>query len=233
MERYKKINKGFNTKMKKRNKNSCAITRIWPTLDDMKKDLFIDLDKQEITRLSTGNKLKNHLTPKKNNDPQYYFIQFSLNNKIRNLKLHRLIFYWINGYLPSLVDHKDNNSLNNKPENLRELNSKGNARNSKKKIRKNCSSKYKGVSKDGNKWASRIRDLDGKKDIWIGSFNTEDDAGQAVNDKIRELGFEEVSVLNDTPQERARKNTQFDPLPPEMNHIRDLFLNIEPLVDFK
>jgi len=58
-------------------------------------------------------------------------------------------------------------------------------------------------------------------------------AGQAVNDKIRELGLEEVSVMNDTPQERARKNIQFDPLPQEMNHIRDLFLNIEPLVDFK
>ena len=46
--------------MKKINKkkNSCVITRLWPTLEDMKKDLFIDLEKQEITRLSTGNKLK-------------------------------------------------------------------------------------------------------------------------------------------------------------------------------
>ena len=205
--------------MKKTNKNNCAITRLWPSVEDMKKDLFIDLHKQEVTRISTGNKLKKHLTHKKNNEPQYYFVQFSLNNKIKNLKLHRLIFYWVNSYLPPLVDHKDNNSLNNKAENLRELNSKGNARNSKKKIRKNCSSKYKGVSKDRNKWASRIRDLDGKKDIWIGSFNSEDEAGQAVNDKIRELGLEEVSVMNDTPQERARKISLFD--------------NLEPITDLK
>ena len=68
MERYKKINKGFNAKMKKTNKkkNSCAITRLWPTLEDMKKVLFIDLDKQEVTNLLTGNKLKNCLDKKKN-----------------------------------------------------------------------------------------------------------------------------------------------------------------------
>jgi len=67
----------------------------------------------------------------------------------------------------------------------------------------------------------------------LGLFENEDDAGQVVNDAIREYGLEEVSVMNDTPQERARKNIQFDPLPPEMNHLKDLFLNIEPLVDFK
>ena len=49
--------------MKKR--NSCIITRIWPSVEDMKKDLFIDLNKQEITRISTGNKLKPFLQGKK------------------------------------------------------------------------------------------------------------------------------------------------------------------------
>ena len=237
MERYKKINKGFNTKMKKRNKkkNSCVITRLWPTLEDMKKVLFIDLDKQEVTNLLTGNKLKNCLDKKKNKKVAkcYYRVYFWKNKKTYYISLHRLFFYWHHGYLPKLVDHKDTNPQNNKIENLRELTLKGNARNSNKKIRKNCSSKYKGVSKEKNKWLARIKDLDGKKDIRIGRFNEEDDAGQAYNDKIRELGLEEVSVMNDTPQERARKNIQFDPLPPEMNHIRDLFLNIEPLVDFK
>ena len=70
MERYEKISKGFNTKMKKINKkkNSCVITRLWPTLEDMKKDLFIDLEKQEITRLSIGNKLKFFLVGSKKRD---------------------------------------------------------------------------------------------------------------------------------------------------------------------
>jgi hypothetical protein len=223
--------------MKKGNKkkNVCAITRLWPTLESLKKELFIDLEKQEITRLSTGNKLTIYLN--KNNDREqskwYYKICFWSNTRSYALMVHRLFFYWHHGYLPALVDHKDTNSQNNKIENLRELGLNGNARNSNKKIRKNCSSKYKGVSKERNKWVARIKGLDGKKDIRIGLFNEEDDAGQAYNDKIRELGLEEVSVLNDTPQERARRNIQFDPLPQEMNHIKDLFLNIETLVDFK
>ena len=63
------------------------------------------------------------------------------------------------------------------------------------------------------------------------SFKKEDDAGQAYNDAVRKYGLEGVAVMNDTPQERARKNIQFDPLPPEMNHIRDLFKNLN-LLDF-
>jgi hypothetical protein len=223
--------------MKKRNKkkNVCAITRLWPTLESLKKELFIDLEKQEITRLSTGNKLSIYLNKSKDREQSkwYYKIGFWVNTRSYALMVHRLFFYWHHGYLPALVDHKDTNPQNNKIENLRELGLNGNARNSNKKIRKNCSSKYKGVSKERNKWVARIKDLDGKKDIRIGLFNEEDDAGQAYNDKIRELGLEEVSVLNDTPQERARKNIQFDPLPSEMNHLKDLFLNIEPLIDFK
>ncbi|NBV93669.1 MAG: hypothetical protein EBT29_04305, partial [Proteobacteria bacterium] len=163
--------------------------------------------------------LKNCLDIKKNKQINkcYYRIYFCRNKKIHYLFLHRLFFYWHHGYLPKLVDHKDTNPQNNKIENLRELNSKGNARNSNKKIRKNCSSKYKGVSKQRNKWVARIKDLNGKKDIRIGLFNEEDDAGQAVNNKIRELGLEEVSVLNDTPQERARRLSLFDNLEPITN----------------
>jgi hypothetical protein len=208
--------------MKKTNKNSCVITRFWPSVEDMKKDLFIDLDKQEIINLSNGQKLKFYSNNK------YHIISF----KRTKMRVHRLFFYWKHGYLPSLVDHKDRNRSNNNINNLRELDSQGNAMNSGKKIRKNSSSKYKGVTKMGNKWRARIQPFGGKE-IHIGCFHLEDDAGQAYNDKIRELSLEEVSVLNDTPQERARKNIQFDPLPSEMNHLKDLFLNIEPLIDFK
>ena len=225
--------------MKKRNKkkNSCIITRLIPTFEDLKKELLIDLDKQEIIRLSTGNKLTPYLRgATKKIHQKYYAITFSKQGRGHILLLHRLFFYWHHGYLPELVDHKDTNRQNNKIENLRQLTKSGNVRNSNKcqNKKRKPSSKYKGVSKTpSNKWCAKIRDLNGKKDIYIGRFNSEDDAGQAYNDKIRELGLEEVSVLNDTPQERARKNIQFDPLPAEMNHIRDLFLNIEPLVDFK
>ena len=216
--------------MRKRNKkkNVCAITRFWPTLEDMKKDLFIDLEKQDVVRISTNNTLKPSLN-KRNN---YFELILSINRKKIHFKLHRLFFYWKYGYLPNLVDHKDRNRLNNKIENLRELTTSNNNRNSNKNQnrKRKPSSKHKGVSKtSSNKWQARIRDLKIKKDINLGVFDKEDDAGQAVNDKIRELGLEEVSVMNDTPQERTRENIQFDPLPSEMNHIRDLFKNLNPL----
>ena len=216
--------------MKKRNKkkNSCVVTRLWPTLEDMKKVLSIDLDKQQVTRLSTGNKLTPFLT--ESNRPieqRHCAIKYCTNGKVFNLSLHRLFFYWHHGYLPKLVDHKDINPQNNNIENLRELTDSENKRNSNKK--KNCTSKYKGVSwhKRHKKWRVKLRI--GLKNIHLGYFDNEDDAGQTHNDAVRKYGLEEVSVMNDTPQERARKNIQFDPLPPEMNHIKDLFKNLNPL----
>ena len=233
MERYKKINKGFNTKMRKRNKKriSCVIKNLWDSPQAMKEDIFIDLEKQQVINLSTGNFLtpflREHNLPIKK---RRYYIKY----KEKILSLHRLFFYWHNGYLPKLVDHKDRNPQNNNIENLRELDSSGNTRNS-DKINKKTSSKYKGVSwnKEKKKWVANV--YINYKNIYIGAYISEDDAGQAYNNKIRELGLEGVSVMNDTPQERARKNNlfEFEPLPPEMNHLKDLFLNIEPLVDFK
>lgn len=222
--------------MKKRNqkKSVCAITNLWPCIEDMKKDLFIDLDSQQITNLNTGkvlSQVKNRASKKVK--ICYLKINFKSKKKRHNFRVHRLFFYWKHGYLPKVVDHIDRNSLNNKIENLRDLSQSNNLRNSNKQNRKNFTSKYKGVSREGNKWLARIRDIYAKKDIRIGLFNSEDEAGQAYNDKIRELGLEKISVLNDTPQERARKNNQFDPLPEEMNHIKVLFQDIEPLVDLK
>ena len=211
MERHKKINKDYNTKMKKTNENSCVITRIWPTLDDVKKDLFIDLEKQQVINLSTGKVLKQR------SNGRYIVINFSVNRKSKNIRLHRLFFYWHNGFLPPLVDHKDRNILNNNIQNLRELDQSGNRRNADK--RKGGSSKHKGVHwlKERSKWISEI--YLNEKSKYLGSFDNEDDAGQAYNDAIRKYGLEDVSVLNDTPQERARKLSLFD--------------NLEPITDLK
>jgi hypothetical protein len=197
--------------MKKINKNNCAITRLWPSVEDMKKHLFIDLNKQEVVNLFTGNKLTPFLVEKNRPfDKRHYAIGYynSKNKKYSILSLHRLFFYWHNGFLPRLVDHKDRNPKNNKIDNLRELNDSENTRNSSKK--KNTSSKYKGVSfyKKIKKWRSQLS-INGKY-IHLGYFHNEDDAGQAYNDKIRELGLEGICPLNDTPQERARKINLFN-----------------------
>lgn len=196
--------------MKNKKRNSCIITRLWPSVEDMKKDLFIDLEKQEVTRLSTGNKLTPYLSDLYRPIEKRHYVISYFNKKKHSLLLHRLFFYWHNGYLPNLVDHKDTNPQNNKIENLRELDNSGNTRNAPKYKNIKASSKYKGVSwsKRHSKWRVVIY-LNGKQ-IYIGLYESEDDAGQAYNDKVRELGLEEVSVLNDTPQERARKINLFN-----------------------
>ena len=85
------------------------------------------------------------------------------------------------------------------------------------KKRKKTTSNNKGVSwnKRQKKWEARLT-LNGKL-LFLGYFNNEDDAGQAVNDEIRKYKLEEVSVTNDTPQERARTLSLFDELEPITN----------------
>jgi hypothetical protein len=211
-------------------KNKCSITSFFPTLERLKQELSIDLDKKEIVKVCNGKKLKFY------NVKGYKVIQFNKNGKSNYFPIHRLFFYYRYGYLPSLVDHKDTIKANNNIDNLRELTKAHNNRNKHKQKTsrgKPCSSIYKGVSKikGRDKWVATY--TIGRKKTHIGVYDTEDNAGQAYNDKMRELGLEDVSVMNDTLQERARKNIQFDPLPPEMNHLKDLFNNLEPLVDLK
>jgi hypothetical protein len=216
--------------MKKENNKAvkCLILEAFPTKEILRENLFIDLEKQEIIKVCNNRKLKFYVVS------GYKVIQFNKNGKSNYLAVHRLFFYWHYGYLPELIDHKDTDPFNNSIDNLRPLTkSKNNRNRHKQKLFKGkpCSSKYKGVYKYKDSWIASCQVE--KKSKHIGVYSTEDEAGQAYNDKMRELGLEEVSVMNDTPQERARENIQFDPLPPEMNHLKDLFSNLEPLVDFK
>lgn len=70
---------------------------------------------------------------------------------------HRIIFMMHYGYLPKVIDHIDNNRLNNKIENLREVTRSQNSMNS--KLRKDSTTGIKGVYrvKNSNKWVVQIR----------------------------------------------------------------------------
>ncbi len=73
-------------------------------------------------------------------------------------KIHRLIFLYMKGYLPeNLVDHKNQHRQDNRWNNLREVSTICNNRNS--KICKNNKSGITGVcwSKLHNKWSSQIK----------------------------------------------------------------------------
>ena len=106
---------------------------------------------------------------------KYYQIKI---NSI-NYKTHRLIFLYHHGYLPKEIDHIDNDSLNNKIENLRSVTRSQNLMNY--KSYKNTSSIYKGVTKDKkhNKWFANIR-YQGKR-IYLGYFISEIEAALAYN----------------------------------------------------
>jgi hypothetical protein len=93
------------------------------------------------------------------------------------------------------VDHINGNSLDNRRENLRLTNKKGNAANRPKDRIKGATSKFKGVHKatGGKKWLSRIH-VNGKG-IYLGSFEKEIDAARAY-DIAAKYYFGEFACLN-------------------------------------
>jgi len=84
------------------------------------------------------------------------------------------------------IDHKDHNGLNNQKENLRICTKSQNHYNT-NKHRGNKTSEYKGVSfdKHRNKWFVQLK-FD-NKNIYIGRFDKEKDAGLAYNKKAIEV----------------------------------------------
>lgn len=88
---------------------------------------------------------------------------------------HRLIFLYHHGYLPKMLDHIDNNPLNNCITNLREANYAQNTHNRKLAINNSCG--FKGVTKYGNKWMAQIQINKVKKHL--GYFKTPSEAHEA------------------------------------------------------
>ena len=91
---------------------------------------------------------------------------------------HRIIFAWKNGFFPEIVDHIDGNTKNNSFDNLREVNASQSAWNT-KNIRKNSTTKCKGVhfEKYTNKYRAEI--VVNSKKISLGRFITLDEAIRA------------------------------------------------------
>lgn len=100
-----------------------------------------------------------------------------LTNDRKPVRLHRFVLNYTGN---KLVDHINNNKLDNRKENLRMVDSNQNMQNRSKNS--NCKSIYIGVSPKGeNKWRASIH-LNNKK-INIGTYKTEKDAARA-RDKI-------------------------------------------------
>ena len=118
------------------------------------------------------------------------YIQIKINKK--KYYLHRLIYKYHNeewditdSSYNNLIDHVNINPLDNRIENLRVVNNSQNTRNQHK--RKNCSSKYKGVSWDKhlNKWKAEIR-INGKHK-YLGLFTNEEEAYECYKKNMMKL----------------------------------------------
>ena len=104
------------------------------------------------------------------------------------LRAHRLAWFMAHGYWPKgQIDHINGNRDDNRICNLRDVNSSINNQNYRKAKSSNKTSGLLGVwlDKKSKKWATAI--TVGEKQIWIGRFNTPEEAHFAYLQKKRSI----------------------------------------------
>lgn len=116
-------------------------------------------------------------------------------NSIKNIKLHRLVWFYMTGEWPKEeIDHKNRIKTDNRLENLRLASRSQNEGNTKKA--ENQTSRFKGVSfaKREQRWYARLHTTE--KVLSLGYFNSERDAGIVYNEAAKKY-FGEFACLND------------------------------------
>lgn len=143
--------------------------------------------KREVNHF-TGSRVVNEKILKQKIDPRgYCAVGLSKLGCLKVFEIHRLVAKCFlkreENVIKLVVDHIDNNKLNNKLENLQITTNRENS--SKDKF--GGSSKYVGVcfKKDNKKWYSRIQ-INGKSKF-LGYFKTEIDAYLAYQKKLKEI----------------------------------------------
>ena len=134
--------------------------------------------------ISKEKKLKNRLCGLKDNN---YLCVALYNNGRKEFKIHQLVAIAFLNHKVSghkiVVDHINNDKLDNRVENLQLISQRENS----SKDKKNKTSKYTGVclNKARNKWTSHIRISNKLKNL--GSFTNEYEANLAYQNKLKEL----------------------------------------------
>lgn len=117
----------------------------------------------------------------------YYYHCLYLKGREKKYKLSQIVAMAFLSHKPNgydiIVDHINNNKTDDRLENLQLITNRLNL----SKDRKNKTSKYTGVyyCKHSKKWRSDIRI--NKKGVYLGKFNTEEEAHQAYINKLKEI----------------------------------------------
>ena len=141
---------------------------------EMNKGKIIFISKEKLLKLSKDGR-------------GYIQVNLSKDKKILNKKVHQLVAMAFLNHIPDgtyrlVVDHINNNKLDNSLQNLQLITNRENC----SKDRKG-SSKYTGVSfaKTRNKWCVSIK-VKGRT-VHLGRFNTELEAHKAYQNKLAEI----------------------------------------------
>jgi len=123
------------------------------------------------------------------NNNGYPFVCLSKKSKQKTYQIHQLVAIHFLNHDPCglkiVVDHIDNNPLNNNINNLQLISNRKNA--TKDLFRRKMSSKFIGVYwhiRD-KKWVARIK-INGKK-VFLGYFNDEKKASDAYQNKLKKI----------------------------------------------
>ena len=111
----------------------------------------------------------------------YFYVRFRNKSHLE----HRLIFLYHHGFLPKTIDHIDNNSKNNKIENLREATRCQNAWNMKTPITNTTGVKGVWYDKARNKWYAEFK-TNGIKN-YVGRFDTIEEAESKLKEARNKL----------------------------------------------
>lgn len=117
----------------------------------------------------------------------YLITGLTKNKKIKTYKIHSIIAITFLNHIMAqnelVIDHIDNNKLNNSLSNLQLITNRENL----SKDKKNKTSKYTGVHwhKGNKKWQSSIRIKN--KRIYLGVFDNEIDAHNAYKNKLKSI----------------------------------------------
>ena len=133
----------------------------------------------------------------------YYTVDLCKDGKGNSMRIHVLVAMAFLGHEPDgykiVVDHIDNNKLNNKLTNLQLISHRENS----SKDKKNGSSQYTGVSwkKNRNKWVANIK-INGEKKH-LGYFISEETAAEAYQKALKMYHEGDLSFMK--PKEYSSK----------------------------